>query len=132
MLLTNLNASDRATSKRVKYLRQRASITGMGNATFDRAAVNLARIHAIFKRSIGNQLEEDPAYSHFKGYRALDTSNRYFTPRDDRSDNDSVPLGIDVDPHGFLLQAAGSAYVHTADNKVCYYEKCMSKGGETS
>ena len=69
-------------------------------------------------------------YSDFKGYRALDTSNRYFTPRDDRSDNDIVPLGIKVDSHGFLLQAAGGTYVHTTDNKVYYYEKCMSKEGE--
>ena len=49
MILTNLNVSDRATSKRVKYLRQRASITGMGNKTFDDATANLARIQAIFK-----------------------------------------------------------------------------------
>ena len=104
----------------------------MGNAAFDHAAINVARIQAIFKRTIGNQLEEDPVYSDFKGYRALDTSNRYFTPRNDRSDNDSVPLGMEVDPHGFLLQAAGGTYIHTADNKVCYYEKGMSKGGETS
>src|SRR5271168_1440417 len=107
MILTNLNVSDRATSKRVKYLRQRASIMGMGNKTFDDATANLARIQAIFKQSIGNQLKENPVYSDFKGYRALDISNRYFTPRDDRSDNDIVPLGIKVDPHGFLLQAAG-------------------------
>ena len=131
-ILTNLGTLDRATNKRVRYLRQRVSITGMGNETFDKAAVNLAKIQAIFKRTIGNQLGEDPLYSDFKGYRALDASNRYFTPRDDRSENDSAPLGIDVDPHNFLQQAAGSAYVHTADNKVCYYEKGVSKDGETS
>jgi hypothetical protein len=131
VILTNLYVLDRATSKRVKYLRQRASITGLGNKTFDDAAANLAKIHAIFKRSIGNQLEDGPVYSDFKGFRALDTSNRYFTPKDDISANDSVALGIEVDPHGFLLQAAGSAYVHTTDNKIYYYEKRMSKEGET-
>ena len=130
MILTNLDALDRATSKRVKYLRQRASITGMGNKSFDDAAVNLAKIQAIFKRTIGNQLEEGPVYSDFKGHRALDTSNRYFTPRDDKSDNESVLLGNEDDPHGFLLQAAGGAYVHTTDNKVYYYEKCMNKEGK--
>lgn len=130
MILTNLDPSDRATSKRVKYLRQRASITGIGNKTFDDAVVNLARIQAIFKRTIGNQLEDGPMCSEFKGHKAVDTSNRYFTPRDDRSDNDSVPLGAEVDPHGFLLQAAGGAYVHTTDNKVYYYERGMSKEGE--
>jgi hypothetical protein len=128
----NTNKLDRATNKRVKYLRQRVSITGMGNASFDHAAINLAKIQAIFKRTIGNQLEEDPAYSDFNGYRALDTSNRYFTPRNDQSEKDGIfPLGVEVDPHGFLLQAAGGAYIHTADNKVNYFEKSVSKDGET-
>lgn len=132
MILMNLDESDRASSKRVKYLRQRVSITGMGNESFNQAAVNLAKIQAIFKRTIGNELGEDPLYSDFKNYRALDASNRFFTPRDDRSENDHTPLGIEVDPHGFLQQAAGSAYIHTTDNKVYYYEKGVSKDGETT
>lgn len=69
----NVNASDRATNKRVKYLRQRVSITGMGNATLDNVAAS--RIHAIFKCAIGNELKEDSVLSDFKGYRTLDTSN---------------------------------------------------------
>lgn len=108
MCKAELPSSNRATSKRAKYLRQRVSITGMGNTSFDDATANLILI------------EEDPAFSDFKGYKALDTSNRYFTARDDRSENDSIPLGMDVDPHRFLLQAAGGAYVHTGDNKVYY------------
>lgn len=101
----------------------------MGNATFDDAAVNLARIHATFKRAVGNQLEEDAVHSEFKGYKALDTSNRYFTPRNGRSEG--IPLGIEVDPYGSLQKAAGNAYVHTEDNKVYYYQKGVNKGGET-
>lgn len=103
----------------------------MGNAAFDNAAANLAQIHAIFKRTIGNQLEEHAIHSDFKGYKAIDASNRYFSPRDGRRDMESVPLGIEVDPFGFLLKAAGNAYVHTDDNKVYYYQKGVSKGGET-
>ena len=103
----------------------------MGNATFDSAVLNLAQIHAIFKRSISNQLEENAVHSDFKGYKALDTSNRYLTPRDSKSDIEHVPLGSDVDPYGFLLKAAGNSYVHTEDNKVYYYQKGVSKGGDT-
>jgi hypothetical protein len=103
----------------------------MGNVAFDNAAINLAQIHAIFKRTIGNQLEEDAVHSDFKGYKAIDTSNRYFTPRDGKRDLESVSLGNDVDPHGFLFKAAGNAYVHTEDNKVYYYQKGVNKGGET-
>lgn len=103
----------------------------MGNATFDNTVLNLARIHAIFKRTIGNQLEENAVHSDFKGYKALDTSNRYLTPRDDKRDIEAVPLGIDVDPYDFLLKAAGNTYVHTEDNKVYYYQKGVSRDGDT-
>jgi len=102
----------------------------MGNASFDNVAVSLAIIHAMFKRVISSQLEEDAAHSDFKGYRVLDTSNRYFTPKDGNSDIENLPLGDEVNPHGFLVKAAGGAYMHTQDNKVCYYEKVVSKGGE--
>ena len=132
MILTNLDALDRATSKRVKYLRQRASITGMGNKSFD-DAVNLAKIQAIFKRTIGNQLEEGPVYSDFTGLS---------TPLIDTSHQETIKVTTrayfwekkknEVDPHGFLLQAAGGAYVHTTDNKVYYYKKPMSKEGKIS
>ena len=36
---------------------------------------------------------------------------------------DVRPLTAEVDPLGSLLKAAGSAYVHTEDNKVYYFEK---------
>jgi hypothetical protein len=103
----------------------------MGNETFDNATVNLAQIHAIFKRTVGNQLEEDAVHSDFKGHKAIDTSNRYFTPRDSKGGMESVPLGNDVDPYGYLLKAAGNSYAHTEDNKVYYYQKGVNKGGET-
>ena len=127
----NLDISDRAINKRVRYLQQRVSITGIGNETFDEAVVNLTKIQAIFKQTISDQVGEDPLYSDYKGYRALNASNQYFTPRDDRSKNNSTPLGIDVDPHNYLQQAAENGYIHTSDNKVYYYEKGVSKDGKT-
>jgi hypothetical protein len=74
-IVTNLDTLDRATNKRVRYLQQKASITGIKNKTFNKAAVNLAKIQAIFKRTTGSQLGKDPLYSDFKGYRALNASN---------------------------------------------------------
>ena len=84
----------------------------MGNSTFDNAAVNLAQIHAIFKRTISNQLVEDAVHSDYKGHKAIDMSNRYSTLRDGKGDIESVPLGNNVDLWGFLLKAAGNSYVH--------------------
>jgi len=61
----------------------------------------------MFKCVISSQLEEDAAHSDFKGYRVLDTSNRYFTPKDGNSNIENLPLRDEVDPHGFLVKAAG-------------------------
>jgi hypothetical protein len=118
-------------TKRVKHLKQRASITGMGNTSFDTVMLNLARIHAIFKRRIGNQLEEDTVHSEYNGYSALDTSNRYFTPKSNTGNEETVPLGAEVDPQGTLMKVAGGAYIHTEDNKVHYYEKSNGRDGSS-
>lgn len=51
--------------------------------------------------------------------------------RADADSDDICALGEDVDPRGHLLKLAGSSLVHTADNKVCYYERRKSgKEGE--
>ena len=82
----------------------------------------------MFKRTIGTQLSGDTGHSAYKGHRALDTSNWYFTPKSATDDGDGLPLGADVDHHGFLYtDGAGETYIHIEDNKVRYYEKGVSK-----
>jgi len=114
-------------SKRLKYLRQRVSITGMGNTSFSDVLKSVAIIQTVFKRTLGSQLEDNVAQSDYTGHAALDASNRYFTPMNNAGDGENLPLGIDVDPLGFLAKAAGTDFVHTEDNRVYYYERLPGK-----
>ena len=109
---------------KVKYIRQSASLTAFGNPEFDNLFTNIALIHTIFRRAIGHQLIEDTAQTLYTEYPStIDVANRYFVPKADALPADIRTLTADVDPYGTLLRAAGSAYVHTEENKVYYYEK---------
>lgn len=116
---------------KVKYIRQSASLTAFGNPIFDNLFANIALIHTIFRRAIGHQLIGDTAQSSYTEYPGtIDVANRYFVPKANALPADIRTLTTDVDPFGTLLRAAGSAYVHTEENKVYYYEKtCGADGG---
>jgi len=83
----------------------------------------IAEVHGTFKRTFGDRLQECSIISTFKGHPSVEASNRYFTARDDADDDEICELGGDVDPRGHLSSLAGSNFVHTADNKVHYYER---------
>ena len=54
---------------------------------------------------------------------ALELSNRYFTPRKDTADGGELILSADIDPYGYLANAAGRALCHTEENAVLYFER---------
>ena len=110
-------------SKEVKYLHQSATLTAFGNPVFNKPIESIAAIFAVFKRAIGDRLSEGPVYSMYEEFPAIDVSNRYFTPRGGANSEEIQPLTTEVDPNGYLAKAAGSAYVHTEENKVYYFEK---------
>jgi len=62
-------------------------------------------------------------FTSFGDLPAVETSNRYFTPKVDANAGDAQELTQEVDPDGQLARAAGSSFVHTGENKVHYYEK---------
>ena len=65
-------------------------------------------------------------YTTFDGVAAVEMSNRYFTPKNEVPDAAAgIVLGDDIDPLGSLSRAAGTGYIHTADNQVCYFERQM-------
>ena len=50
--------------------------------------------------------------------------SRYFTPKNEVSNAAAgIALGDDIDPEGYLSRAAGTGYIHTADNQVYYFER---------
>ena len=84
----------------------------------------IAEIHTIFSRAVGSEnLEECQMITSYKDMSALEVSNRYFTPRKDIADGDELILSTDIDPHGYLVNAAGTALCHTEENTVLYFER---------
>ena len=120
----------RVNSWNAKFLRQSVQVTGLGNTLFDRLLVNIACIHALFKRATGPFLQDEAGVSYFKDFAAIDTSNRYFNPKTWRNQEVECPITANIDPKGFLKKAASNLFVHTEENKVYYYEKHKSSSGE--
>lgn len=86
---------------------------------------NIAEVHALFGRIVGaDRLQGCSMYTTFDGTTAVEMSNRYFTPKSEAPDAAAgIVLGEDIDPHGNLRRAAGTGYIHTEENQVCYYER---------
>lgn len=115
----------------MKYIRQSATLTALGSPVFDNFITNIAVVHTIFKRAIGEQLLQDTRQSSDAEYPVtIDVANRYFVPKANALPEDIRSLTAEVDPFGTLAKAAGSAYVHTEENKVYYFEKTCSSDGE--
>ena len=54
---------------------------------------------------------------------ALELSNRYFTPRKDIAEDNELILSADIDPYGYLANAAGTTLCYTEENAVQYFER---------
>jgi hypothetical protein len=111
-------------SHNIKFLRQSVRITGYGNESFENLTADVARIQALFKRAIGPQFQDEAGLSQHDGFTAIDASNRYFTLRTERNQNDEHAITDEMDPMGYLKKAAGNKYIHTEENKVHYFEMC--------
>lgn len=110
-------------SNKAKYLHQSVSLTAFRTTVFDGLLSNLMHIHAIFKRSMSDCLTEGTVHSTYEEFIAIDAANQYFTPKGIVAPNNVIPLTPEVDLLGSLSKAVGSAYVHTEDNKVYYFER---------
>ena len=127
-------------SKKVKYLRQSATVTAFGHPVYDGLVANIAIIHSIFRRAVGDHLIERRAVgdhlieeginSMFEEWPAIDVANRYFTPKAVACLEDIWPIGIDVDPFSSLNRAASSLFMHTEENKVYYFQRKESTNGD--
>jgi hypothetical protein len=106
---------------RYRYLRQGLTLTGLGSATFDDAVSSAQEIYEIFQRHFSEgQLEGWHPSKHGR-HLALDTSNRYFTPKRDAPNMEHLPFDDLVDPRGILEEMVKSGYVHGEENVVQYF-----------
>jgi hypothetical protein len=105
-------------------LRQSVSITGLQSSIFEKIIHTVAEIHIAFSRAVGTEnLEECQIITSYKEMSALELSNRYFTPHEDIAEGDELTLSADVDPYGYLANAAGTTLCHTEENAVLYFER---------
>jgi hypothetical protein len=118
-------------SKKVKYLRQSATVTAFGHSVYDGLIANIAIIHSLFRRAVGDRLTEECVNSTFEEWPAIEVANRYFTPKAVARLEDVRSIGTDVDPFGSLHKAASSSFVHTEENKVLYFQRKESTSGDT-
>lgn len=72
---------------------------------------------------------DDIGFSEEDGNLSIDASNRYFTLLTDKNKGEESLLTKDMDPNGYLKRAAGTAYIHTEENKVYYFKSSSDKGG---
>ena len=68
-------------------------------------------------------LEECQIITSYKEMSALELSNCYFTPCEDTAEGDELTLSADIDPYGYLANAAGTTLCHTEENAVLYFER---------
>jgi hypothetical protein len=119
-------------SKKVKYLHQSATITAFGHPVYDGLIANIAIIHSIFRRAVGDRLTEECINSMYEDCPAIEVANRYFTPKAVARLEDVRPIGADIDPFRSLHKAASSSFVHTEDNKVLYFQRKESTSRDTA
>ena len=115
----------------MKYLWQSAVLTAFEDPVFENFLANIAVVHSIFRRAISELLEGTAQSSCSEHPVTIDVANRYFVPKANALPEDIRTLTSEVDPFGTLAKAAGSAYVHTDENKVYYFEKTNGSNGET-
>jgi hypothetical protein len=107
------------------FLRQAATLSGLGSESFSRAVQGIQDIHGGFSRSFPDGCLEEWAPNQFEGHEAIDAANRFFTPRSQAKTEEILPFNDLVDPDEILTTAMrqDDQFTHTMDNEVDYYER---------
>jgi hypothetical protein len=102
-----------------------------GHSVYNGLIANIAVIHSIFRRAVGDRLAEECVNSMFEEWPAIEVANRYFTPKAVARLEDIRPIGADIDPFGSLHKAASSSFVHTEENIVLYFQRKDGTSGDS-
>ncbi|KAL0951864.1 hypothetical protein HGRIS_008524 [Hohenbuehelia grisea] len=112
--------------RRVRYLKQGVTVTGLGTQQFDDAMNGITYVMSIFARSAedGNILPSD-GFNLGDNPSTLDVTNRYLTPVHERQPGDqSLTLAKEIDPLSTLNRFISEGeYVYGEDNQVLYFIK---------
>ncbi|PPR04342.1 hypothetical protein CVT24_013182, partial [Panaeolus cyanescens] len=105
-----------------RYLRQSLGITALDTDIFDVVYTVIAEIYNTFKLELGSILDKCTVFNEFEGHKALDVYNRYLSYKEHTPLDQIRPIDKTIDPHGYLIAAAGNKFVYAEDNVVEYYK----------
>ncbi|KAK0445728.1 hypothetical protein EV421DRAFT_1902096 [Armillaria borealis] len=118
----------RISKDKIRFLSQYVRISGMGSIAFEDTIIALKGIQQLGEREFQEgDLEEWTQFT-MQGHDVIEFSNRYFTPRSQAIDGDSVRFPMDVDPNGVPQKMAGTQWIHAEDNEVRYYRGVIDGG----
>ncbi|KAF9031149.1 hypothetical protein BJ165DRAFT_1535480 [Panaeolus papilionaceus] len=121
---------NRLTNKnQAKYARQSVGLTALKTGVFDEVFNAIAEVHNLFRLQVGKGMEQRSTFATFEDNPALDVCNRYLTHRRNAQYDEREELSETIDPHGFLLAAAGNDYLYTSENVVQYHQLQGGKSG---
>ncbi|KAF8347119.1 hypothetical protein F5887DRAFT_1131417 [Amanita rubescens] len=120
------------TAKRVKYLRQGVSLTGLGTPTFEAAINGIFDIYSLFSGHVPRDKLKPCAFLDTYGeFTSIETSNRYFSSIKDCGPTvKHISFPSEIDPHGILSSFENTSYIHSENNVVEFYERVLSDTGE--
>jgi hypothetical protein len=115
---------------RYKFIKQGITVTGLGSSAFGDAIEATREIYKLqFSRQFADGKLESWNTTTYMGNPALDTSNRYLTPRKDAPNMVHVPFEESVDPRGILEEMAQAGHVHGEENVVQYFVQNIDREG---
>ncbi|KAJ7580418.1 hypothetical protein C8J56DRAFT_1103491 [Mycena floridula] len=112
---------------RIEFQKQTLRISGYGSQRFEQGVQQLYEIINQFKHSYTGPVDTDQEPDGL-----IEASNRFFMRRNDMGSLTSLNLGPDMDPYGYLAEAAGHDYVHTEDNQVTCFRKTSTGSGKVT
>lgn len=115
---------------KIGHLRQVVTISGLGAMLFKEAVKGVQIVDDNFRRYVGSmQIDNTTIVTTFRGFNAIDISNRYFTSKALARHKTGHPIGQHIDPRGILNKVAENGYVHTTENMVEYQHRKANAEG---
>jgi len=108
------------------YLRQAATVTGLGCEDFEKSVSNMDKIFVLFANHFepGALDKWNPGF--FETFRVIDTHTRYFDRPKTDSAVSAVPFTDFEDPNGFLNDMQDDGFVHSEKNVVEYIARYIN------
>ncbi|KAF8548668.1 hypothetical protein OG21DRAFT_1526337 [Imleria badia] len=105
-----------------KYIKQSATIVGLGLATFDNTVLTIRTVHLLLTHNYTQGKLQPWKLDTYKNQHIIDLGNRYLTSRQCQLNSAIILFKPGVNSNGILRVAclAADEYSHLEENKVTY------------